>query len=127
MFADIDPATFNLDPAAVDAAVTERTRAIVAVHLCGQPADLPALREIADRHGLALIEDAAQAYGARCDGRPVGTFGDAATFSFFPSKNLPAMGDAGDGPRCATATSPTASACCGSTARATSACSSSSG
>ena len=95
VFADIDPATFNLDPAAVDAAVTERTRAIVAVHLCGQPADLPALREIADRHGLALIEDAAQAYGARCDGRPVGTFGDAATFSFFPSKNLPAMGDAG--------------------------------
>ena len=95
MFADIDPATFNLDPAAVEAAVTERTRAIIAVHLCGQPADLPALREIADRHGLALIEDAAQAYGARCDGRPVGTFGDAATLSFFPSKNLPAMGDAG--------------------------------
>ena len=126
VFADIDPATFNLDPAAVDAAVTERTRAIVAVHLCGQPADLPALREIADRHGLALIEDAAQAYGARCDGRPVGTFGDAATFSFFPSKNLPAMGDAGM-VLLATATSPTASACCGSTARATSACSSSSG
>ena len=71
MFADIDPATFNLDPAAVEAAVTERTRAIIAVHLCGQPADLPALREIADRHGLALIEDAAQAYGARSDGRPV--------------------------------------------------------
>jgi dTDP-4-amino-4,6-dideoxygalactose transaminase len=95
VFADIDPATFNVDPAAVEAAVTERTRAIIAVHLCGQPADLPALREIADRHGLALIEDAAQAYGARCDGRPVGTFGDAATLSFFPSKNLPAMGDAG--------------------------------
>ena len=95
VFVDIDPATFNIDAAAVDAAVTERTRAIIAVHLCGQPADLPALREIADRHGLALIEDAAQAYGARFDRRPVGTFGDAATLSFFPSKNLPAMGDAG--------------------------------
>jgi dTDP-4-amino-4,6-dideoxygalactose transaminase len=95
VFADIDPATYDVDPAAVEAAVTERTRAIVAVHLCGQPADLSALREIADRHGLALVEDAAQAYGARYDGRPVGTFGDAATLSFFPSKNLPAMGDGG--------------------------------
>jgi dTDP-4-amino-4,6-dideoxygalactose transaminase len=75
--------------------VTEKTRAIIAVHLCGQPADLPALREIADRHGLALVEDAAQAYGARYDRRPIGTFGDAATLSFFPSKNLPAMGDGG--------------------------------
>jgi dTDP-4-amino-4,6-dideoxygalactose transaminase len=95
VFADIDPATFDVDPAAVEASVTDRTRAIVAVHLCGQPADLPALRDIADRHGLALVEDAAQAYGARYDGRPVGTFGDAATLSFFPSKNLPAMGDGG--------------------------------
>jgi dTDP-4-amino-4,6-dideoxygalactose transaminase len=95
VFADIDLATFNLDPAAAEAAVTEKTRAIVAVHLCGQPADLPALREIAERHGLALVEDAAQAYGARYDRRPIGTFGDAATLSFFPSKNLPAMGDGG--------------------------------
>jgi dTDP-4-amino-4,6-dideoxygalactose transaminase len=95
VFADIDLATFNLDPAAAEAAVTEKTRAIIAVHLCGQPADLPALREIADRHGLALVEDAAQAYGARYDRRPIGTFGDAATLSFFPSKNLPAMGDGG--------------------------------
>jgi dTDP-4-amino-4,6-dideoxygalactose transaminase len=95
VFADIDPATYDVDPAAVEAAVTERTRAIIAVHLCGQPAELSALREIADRHGLALVEDAAQAYGARYDGRPIGTFGDAATLSFFPSKNLPAMGDGG--------------------------------
>ena len=95
VFADIDPATFNLDPAAAEAAVTERTRAIVAVHLFGQPADLPALREVADRHGLALIEDAAQAFGAALDGRAAGAFGDLATFSFFPTKNLPAMGDAG--------------------------------
>ena len=94
MFADIDPATFNVDPAAVEAAVTERTRAIIAVHLCGQPADLPALREIADRHGLALIEDAAQAYGARSTAARRGVRRRGA-LSFFPSKNLPAMGDAG--------------------------------
>jgi len=95
VFADIDRATFNLDPAAADAAVTERTRAIVAVHLYGLPADVSALREVADRHGLALIEDAAQAFGATVDGRGAGSFGDLATFSFFPTKNFPALGDAG--------------------------------
>jgi dTDP-4-amino-4,6-dideoxygalactose transaminase len=95
VFADIDPATFNLDAAAAEAAVTDRTRAIVAVHLFGQPADLPGLRDVADRHGLALIEDAAQAFGATVDGRGAGSFGDLGTFSFFPTKNLPAMGDAG--------------------------------
>jgi dTDP-4-amino-4,6-dideoxygalactose transaminase len=95
VFADIDPATFNLDPQAAEEAVTERTRAIVAVHLYGQPADMPALREVADRNGLALIEDAAQAYGACVDGRGAGSFGDLGTFSFFPTKNFPAMGDAG--------------------------------
>jgi dTDP-4-amino-4,6-dideoxygalactose transaminase len=95
VFADIDPATFNLDPAAAEAAVTERTRAIVAVHLYGQPADVPALREVSSRHGLALIEDAAQAFGATVGGRGAGSFGDLATFSFFPTKNFPAMGDAG--------------------------------
>ncbi len=95
VFADIDPRTFNLDPAAAEAAVTERTRAIVAVHLFGQPADLPALRDVASRHGLALIEDAAQAFGATVDGRGAGSFGDLATFSFFPTKNFPAFGDAG--------------------------------
>ncbi len=95
VFADIDPATFNLDPEAAEAAVTERTRAIVAVHLYGQPADVLALREVASRHGLALIEDAAQAYGASVNGRGAGSFGDLGTFSFFPTKNFPAMGDAG--------------------------------
>jgi dTDP-4-amino-4,6-dideoxygalactose transaminase len=95
VFADIDPATFNLDPAAVEAAVTERTRAIVAVHLYGLPADVNALREVADRHGVALIEDAAQAFGATVDGRGAGSFGDLATLSFFPTKNFPALGDAG--------------------------------
>jgi dTDP-4-amino-4,6-dideoxygalactose transaminase len=95
VFADIDPATFNLDPVTAEAAVTERTRAIVAVHVYGLPADVTALREVAGRHGLALIEDAAQAFGATVDGRAVGSFGDLATFSFFPTKNFPAFGDAG--------------------------------
>jgi dTDP-4-amino-4,6-dideoxygalactose transaminase len=95
VFADIDPRTFNLDPAAVDAAVTDRTRAIVAVHLYGGPADMQGLRDVAGRHGLALIEDAAQAFGATLNGRSAGSFGDLATFSFFPTKNFPAFGDAG--------------------------------
>jgi dTDP-4-amino-4,6-dideoxygalactose transaminase len=95
VFADIDPGTFNLDPHAVEAAVTERTRAIVAVHLYGGPADMIGLREVAGRHGLALIEDAAQAFGATLNGRGAGSFGDLATFSFFPTKNFPAFGDAG--------------------------------
>jgi dTDP-4-amino-4,6-dideoxygalactose transaminase len=95
VFADIDPRTFNLDPRAVDAAVTEHTRAIVAVHLYGGPADMTGLREVAGRHGLAVIEDAAQAFGASLTGRGAGSFGDLATFSFFPTKNFPAFGDAG--------------------------------
>ncbi len=95
VFADIDPATFNIDPNAAAAVIGERTRAIVAVHIFGQPADLRALRELADRHGLALIEDAAQAFGASRDGHAAGSLGDLATFSFFPTKNLPAIGDAG--------------------------------
>jgi dTDP-4-amino-4,6-dideoxygalactose transaminase len=95
VFADIDPGTFNLDPVAAEAAVTERTRAIVAVHLYGGPADMPGLRDVAGRHGLAVIEDAAQAFGAAVNGRGVGSFGDLATFSFFPTKNFPAFGDAG--------------------------------
>jgi dTDP-4-amino-4,6-dideoxygalactose transaminase len=95
VFADIDPDTFCLDPAAAEAKITERTRAIVPVHIFGQPADLPAFRDIADRHGLVLIEDAAQAIGSTVDGYQSGSFGDAATFSFYPGKNLPAMGDGG--------------------------------
>jgi dTDP-4-amino-4,6-dideoxygalactose transaminase len=90
-----DPSSFNLDPARVAAAIGPRTRAIMAVHLYGQLADMPALRALADRHGLLLIEDAAQAHGAACDGRRAGSFGDAAGFSFFPAKNLGALGDAG--------------------------------
>ena len=95
VFADIKPDTLNLDPAAAEAAITDRTRAIMVVHVFGQPADLGAFRELADRYGLALIEDAAQAFGSAVDGRQAGSVGDLATFSFYPTKNLPAMGDAG--------------------------------
>ena len=90
-----DPATFNLDPACVAAAIGPRTRAIMAVHLYGQLADMPALAALAKRHGLLLIEDAAQAHGATSGGRKAGAFGDAAAFSFFPAKNLGALGDGG--------------------------------
>ncbi|EIM02652.1 MULTISPECIES: DegT/DnrJ/EryC1/StrS family aminotransferase [Rhodanobacter] len=90
-----DAATFNLDPACVEAAIGPRTRAIMAVHLYGQLADMPALAALARRRGLLLIEDAAQAHGALRDGRRAGTFGDAAAFSFFPAKNLGALGDGG--------------------------------
>ncbi|HZX69444.1 MAG TPA: DegT/DnrJ/EryC1/StrS family aminotransferase [Rhodanobacter sp.] len=90
-----DPASFNLAPACVEAAIGPRTRAIMAVHLYGQLADMPALSELARRHKLLLIEDAAQAHGATCDGRKAGAFGDAAAFSFFPTKNLGALGDGG--------------------------------
>jgi dTDP-4-amino-4,6-dideoxygalactose transaminase len=95
VFADIDPVTLCLDPAAAEAAITERTRAVMPVHIFGQPADLGAFRELADRNGIALIEDAAQAFGASFEDHRAGSYGDVATFSFFPTKNLPAMGDAG--------------------------------
>jgi dTDP-4-amino-4,6-dideoxygalactose transaminase len=95
VFADIDPVTLCLDPAAAEAAISERTRAVMPVHIFGQTAELPAFRELADRHGIALIEDAAQAFGATHEGYRAGSFGDVATFSFFPTKNFPAMGDAG--------------------------------
>jgi len=95
VFADIDPHTATLSPAAVEAAITARSAAVVPVHLYGQPADMDALRTIADRHHLFLLEDAAQAHGARYRGRPVGRLGHAAAFSFYPSKNLGAFGDAG--------------------------------
>lgn len=90
-----DPATFNLDPAGVKAAIGPRTRAIMAVHLYGQLADMSALTALARRHKLLLIEDAAQAHGAISGGRKAGAFGDAAAFSFFPTKNLGALGDGG--------------------------------
>lgn len=100
VFADIDPDTFNLDPAAAEAAVTERTKVVMPVHLFGQMADMPAFRALADRRGVRLLEDAAQAIGARqrgADGEWIttGTLGDACAFSFFPTKNLGAFGDAG--------------------------------
>ncbi|HEY0025931.1 MAG TPA: DegT/DnrJ/EryC1/StrS family aminotransferase [Longimicrobium sp.] len=99
VFADILPGTFNLDPAAAEAAVTERTRVVMPVHLFGQMADMPAFRALAGRHGVSLLEDAAQAIGARqrVDGEWIttGTLGDACAFSFFPTKNLGAFGDAG--------------------------------
>jgi dTDP-4-amino-4,6-dideoxygalactose transaminase len=90
-----DPASFNLDPSRVEAAIGPRTRAIVAVHLYGQLADMPALADLSQRHELLLIEDAAQAHGATLDGRKAGALGDAAAFSFFPTKNLGALGDGG--------------------------------
>jgi dTDP-4-amino-4,6-dideoxygalactose transaminase len=95
VFADIEPATFCLDPAAVEAAITPRTRAVVAVDLFGHPFDAPRIAEVCRRHGVALLEDAAQAIGASLGGRACGSLGDAATFSFFPTKNLPCFGDGG--------------------------------
>jgi dTDP-4-amino-4,6-dideoxygalactose transaminase len=95
VFADIDPETFNIDPSRVEELITPRTRALLPVHLYGQPADLPALLEIAKRRGLYLIEDAAQAVGAEIDGRRCGSIGHLACFSFYPGKNLGAYGDAG--------------------------------
>jgi dTDP-4-amino-4,6-dideoxygalactose transaminase len=99
VFVDIEPGTYNLSPEAVEAAVTPRTRAIIAVHLYGQMADMAALTAIAARHGLALIEDAAQAIGARRKvagaWRMAGELGHAGTLSFFPSKNLGGWGDGG--------------------------------
>jgi len=88
VFADIDPASFCLDPASVEAAVTERTKAIMPVHLYGHPADMTGLQAVADRHGLVIFEDAAQAHGATFDGRPVGSFGVFAMFSLYPTKNM---------------------------------------
>ena len=88
VFVDVDPETFTLDPAAVEAAITERTVGIQPVHLYGHPAPMDALVEIATRHGLWLFEDAAQAHGATWDGAQVGTFGDAVMYSLYPTKNM---------------------------------------
>ena len=95
VFADIEDETYNLDPAAVEAAITPRTRAIVPVHLFGHPAAMGPLMAIGAKHGIPVVEDAAQAYGAALDGVRCGAIGDAATFSFFPTKNLPCFGDGG--------------------------------
>ena len=95
VFADIHPDRLTLDPAAAAAAITARTRAILPVHLYGQPADLRCLQSVAQRHSLALIEDACQSHLATSDGRPIGTIGIAGAFSFYPTKNLGALGDGG--------------------------------
>jgi dTDP-4-amino-4,6-dideoxygalactose transaminase len=95
VFVDIDPATANLDPKLIERAITPRTRAILPVHLYGRPADMDAIREIASRHNLRILEDAAQAHGARYRGRRVGGIGHAGVFSFYPTKNLGAYGEGG--------------------------------
>jgi dTDP-4-amino-4,6-dideoxygalactose transaminase len=95
VFADIDPDRLTLDPLRVEAAITPRTKALLPVHLYGQPADLAALDAIARRHALALVEDACQAHLATSEGRPVGSVGIAGAFSFYPTKNLGALGDGG--------------------------------
>jgi len=95
VFADIDPHRLTLSAAAVAAAVTPRTAAVMPVHLYGQAADVPGIAAVADRHGLAVVEDCCQAHLATAGGRPVGTFGAAAAFSFYPTKNLGGIGDGG--------------------------------
>jgi len=95
VFIDIDPLTYNIDPAAIEAAVTERTRAIMPVHLYGQMADMDPIMEAAARHGLVVIEDAAQAIGSEYKGRRAGSIGDIGCFSFYPGKNLGAYGEGG--------------------------------
>ena len=95
VFADIDPVTFTIDPASVARVITKRTKAIIPVHLYGQPADMDAIMALAQSHGLFVLEDCAQAHGATYNDRLVGTIGDMASFSFYPGKNLGAYGDAG--------------------------------
>ncbi len=95
VFVDADPDTYNLDPTKLEAAITPATKAIMPVHLYGQPADMDPILTIARKHGLKVIEDAAQGHGGRYKGRIVGSLGDAAAFSFYPGKNLGAYGDGG--------------------------------
>ena len=95
VFVDIDPTTFNLDVAQIEAKITPRTKAILPVHLYGHAADMAPLMEIAEKHGLLVLEDVAQAFGCEYNGQKVGTIGHAGAYSFFPSKNLGAFGDGG--------------------------------
>lgn len=95
VFVDCDRKTYNIDPALIEKRITKRTKAIIAVHLYGRVANMQSIQEIADKYGLKLIEDAAQAHGAEFNGKRVGSLGDAAGFSFYPGKNLGAFGDAG--------------------------------
>ncbi len=95
VFVDIDPFTYNIDPAQIEAAITPRSKAIMPVHLYGQPAEMDPILNVAHRHDLLVIEDAAQAHGAEYRGRRAGSAGDLACFSFYPSKNLGCYGDGG--------------------------------
>jgi len=95
VFADVDPLTRTINPVEVKKRTTSKTRGIIPVHLYGHPADLPALRAIADEQGLKIVQDCAQAHGAFCGDQPIGAYGDVLCFSFFPGKNLGAFGDAG--------------------------------
>lgn len=95
VFADIDPLTYNIDPNKIEQLITENTKAIIPIHLYGQPAEMDSILKIADDHGLRVIEDAAQAIGAEYKGRKACSLGDVAALSFFPTKNLGAFGDAG--------------------------------
>lgn len=95
VFVDIEEDSYNIDPAKIEAAITPKTRMIVPIHLYGQPADMDPIMDIAKKHNLAVVEDAAQAHGADYKGRRAGSIGDAAAFSFYPGKNLGAYGEAG--------------------------------
>lgn len=95
VFVDIDENTFNIDPKKIEAAITPKTKAIIPVHLYGQPCDMDAIMDIAHRHNLRVIEDCCQAIGALYKGKMVGTFGDIGCYSFYPTKNLGTMGDGG--------------------------------
>ena len=95
VFVDIEPNFYNLDPSKIEEKITPRTKALIPVHLYGLPAEMDEIMALAQKHGLKVLEDCAQAHGATYKGKTVGTFGDVATFSFYPSKNLGAFGDAG--------------------------------
>src|SRR5690606_29913457 len=95
VFVDVDERSFNLDASLVEAAVTPRTKAVLPVHLYGRPADMDAVMDVAGRHGLKVVEDCAQSFGAAWRGRKTGSIGHVGTFSFYPTKNLGAFGDGG--------------------------------
>jgi dTDP-4-amino-4,6-dideoxygalactose transaminase len=95
VFVDVDDTTFNLDPKLMEKAITPRTKAVMPVHLYGQPFDVDAVREICRRHKLPMVEDSAQAHGAKWQGKVIGTFGEISCFSFYPGKNLGAFGEGG--------------------------------
>ena len=95
IFVDIDPKTFNIDLNEVENAITEKTKAVIPVHLFGQPVNMPALMELCNKHNLKVVEDCAQSFGAHINGQQTGSFGDLGCFSFFPSKNLGCYGDGG--------------------------------